>query len=345
MRIAHILWGLTTGGIETMLVNIINHQVESHEVELIIVNDYYHSSLTKQLSSKCKLVQCHRKIGSKNPIPILRLNLYLLRSRPDIVHLHSKGLSRLIIIPCKKVRTIHNTNNQCDEYPKMKRLFAISKAVQDFTKKQGFESVLVENGIPVNSFVQKEEQWKSTGPLHIVQIGRLYINQKGQHILIKAIDKIVHQHHIQDICVHFIGEGEDEQKLKDMINAGKLERYFVFEGVKSQQFLMQHLKDYDLLIQPSLYEGFGLTVAEAMAAKLPVLVSDIEGPMEIIENGKYGLTFHSNDPDALATSIIQFMNNGLSDEIIEKAHQVVAQKYDISLTAENYIKQYQEVIE
>lgn len=345
MKITHVLWGFTTGGIETMLVNIINHQVQSHHVELVLVNDYYHPSLTEKLSEKCKLVRCRRKIGSKNPIPILRLNSHLLRSHPDIVHLHSKGLSRLIFVPCKMVRTIHNTNNKCDEYPKMKRLFAISKAVQDFTKRQGFESVLVENGIPVSLFVQKKVQWSSTGTLHIVQIGRLYIEQKGQDILINAIKDLVHQHHIQNICVHFIGEGEDCQLLMDIVKENNLDNYFVFEGVKTQQHLMQHLKDYDLLIQPSRYEGFGLTVAEAMATRLPVLVSDIEGPMEIIENGKYGMTFHSNDPGDLASSILQFMNNGVSDDLIEKAHRIVAHKYDISFTAENYLRQYQEVIE
>ena len=39
MKITHILWGLTLGGIESMVVNIVNHQSISHKVELIVVND------------------------------------------------------------------------------------------------------------------------------------------------------------------------------------------------------------------------------------------------------------------------------------------------------------------
>ena len=52
---------------------------------------------------------------------------------------------------------------------------------------------------------------------------------------------------------------------------------------------------YDLLVQPSRYEGFGLTVVEGMAAGVPVLVSDIEGPMEVIDKGRHGFAFRSED--------------------------------------------------
>lgn len=344
MRIAHVLWGLTTGGIETMVIHIIEHQVRNHQVALFLVNDYYHESLLSQLSKQCKLIMCGRQVGSKNPLPILKLNYQLFHYHPDIVHLHSKGLSKIIFTPCLKVRTIHATFNSCDEYPKMSRLYSISKTVQDFTYNQGYESILVENGIPVKLFGQKNKQYQAGDVLRIVQLGRLHTQQKGQHLLIEAVEKLVHTYHHTSLRVHFIGDGEDRAMLEDMVMHKGLQDYFTFEGVKSQDYVCQHLKDYDLLVQPSLLEGFGLTVAEAMAAKVPVLVSDIEGPMEIIDHGKYGFSFHANDVDDLALSIKMMMDTGINGDKVEQGHTYVKQKYDVSLTAERYIYEYQQVL-
>ena len=103
----------------------------------------------------------------------------------------------------------------------------------------------------------------------------------------------------------------------------------------------KHLKDYDLLVQPSIYEGFGLTVAEAMAAQLPVLVSDIEGPMEIIDQGKYGLFFKANDQESLANALSGILERGFDEHLVEDAMHYVKSKYDVSVTAEKYVNQYQ----
>ena len=52
-----------------------------------------------------------------------------------------------------------------------------------------------------------------------------------------------------------------------------LEKHVRFLGNQSREYVYSHLKDYDLFVQPSRFEGFGLTVAEAMAACVPVLVT------------------------------------------------------------------------
>ena len=78
-----------------------------------------------------------------------------------------------------------------------------------------------------------------------------------------------------------------------MVQNLHLENEVVFEGLKDQSWVYQNLCNYDLFIQPSRYEGFGLTVAEAIAAKVPVLVSNIEGPLEIIDGGRLGMSFEN----------------------------------------------------
>ena len=65
-----------------------------------------------------------------------------------------------------------------------------------------------------------------------------------------------------------------------------------------------HLTDYDLFVQPSRWEGFGLTVAEAMAAGVPVLVSEGQGPAEVTQGSRYGWLFANGDADDLQRQIV-----------------------------------------
>ena len=136
----------------------------------------------------------------------------------------------------------------------------------------------------------------------------------------------------------------DNYKWKCRGKDYKLEKYVTFEGNKTQDYLSEHLCDYDVAIQPSTHEGFGLTVAEAIAAKVPVLVSDIEGPMEIIDNGRYGMFFKKGDIVDLADKLEIILKRGYDYSMIDPAYDYVKECYDVSITAKKYIEEYKKVI-
>lgn len=340
MKIAHVVWSMLTGGIETMLVNIINEQVKTEDVTLYIINDIWYEPLLEQLSPLCRVMKCKRKKGSKNPLALIKLNYWLWKQNPDVVHVHSYKISDVILDRRKMVRTIHNTNNPCREYPRMKALYAISEVVWADTLKQGFDSTVIENGIHSAAFLKRESKLDRSKTLQLIQISRLLIKQKGQDILIQAIDNLVKRRNRRNLHVTFIGEGEDRVMLEKMVAESNLSAYITFVGQKSQEWLHQHLADFDCLVQPSRFEGFGLTVAEAMAAKVPVLVSNIEGPMEVIGGGRYGMSFKTENAEDLADKIEKIMIDGYDDNMTTKALEWVSAKYDISVTARKYINEY-----
>lgn len=144
--------------------------------------------------------------------------------------------------------------------------------------------------------------------------------------------------------MHFVGDGPDMDKLKEMVSKLSLEDNVVFEGFKDRSWVFDHLCDYDLFLQPSDYEGFGLTVAEACAAKLPVLVSDIDGPLEIINGGKLGMVFRHSDANGLADKLFQFIRDGYDTSIVEKAYQNTLERYGIAKMTQRYIEEYEKVI-
>ncbi|MBQ4392642.1 MAG: glycosyltransferase [Prevotella sp.] len=346
MRIAHVVWGMKTGGVETMLVNIINEQVKTEEVRLFIINDFVDEFIVDKISSLCRIFKLNRKPGDKNPLKIVKLNYWLWRYRPDIIHVHSYQVSKLILGHWNIVRTIHNTGNHPDEYPKMKALYAISDIVKAVTVKQGFPNVkTVYNGINIKDIKSKGQYDVNNGIYQIVQVSRLDVSQKGQDILLNALGILYHSYGLSNYNLHLVGTGDSYAMLKELVIKLGLEKFVIFEGLKDQEFIFNHLCEFDLFIQPSRYEGFGITVAEAMAAKLPVLVSNIEGPMEIIGNGKYGMSFESENVADLADKLRIVLQGGYDYSLIEKAYQHVCDEYDVRNTARKYISEYKQIVQ
>lgn len=346
MKIAHIHWSLGTGGIETMLPDIVNEQAKTNDVALVIINDWVEPSILAKVDrSIVKVVLLNRHEGSKNPMPIIKLNLFLMKFRPDIIHTHAYRIINLVVYPWgKRVRTIHNTHNNCVEYPKFDKLISISKAVQDFTNNQGFESVVADNGITVNRIQNCKNKPFADGKLHFIQVSRLHIEQKGQDILLKALGILKNERGISNFKMHFVGNGGDKALLLKLTHELHLDDEVVFEGLKDQAWVYENLCNYDLFIQPSRYEGFGLTVAEAIAAKIPVIVSNIEGPLEIIDGGRLGLSFENENVSDCAEKIKQFILNGRNNEQVEAAYEYVKNNYDVSVTAQKYLDVYNSVL-
>lgn len=154
---------------------------------------------------------------------------------------------------------------------------------------------------------------------------------------------VKHKFGFDNFVMHFVGDGQDKEMLKQMAHELNLDQEIVFEGLKDQTWVYENLCNFDLFIQPSRYEGFGLTVAEAIAAKVPVLVSNIEGPLEIIDGGRLGLSFENKVATDCANKIVDFIKQGRDEAQVEEAYQYVCDHYDVSVTARKYLEVYQSI--
>lgn len=361
MKIVHVFWGLGFGGIETMLINIANAQAHyGADVHIILINKLYEQTLLDGIDPLVKVHTLNRKLGSKGLGFILRLNKKMILINPDKIHLHgpefygmllsrklrheaSLTLHDLPVSPiwnksffgmCLTIITFGFWNGE-QFVKKIPKLFSISDAVKNaFKEKYGVDSIVIFNGIRTDSFVHKIDFTIST--FKIVQISRLYYQKKGQDLLIKAASKLKGL-----VDVTFIGDGESFDYLKKLTAELHVEKYVHFLGKKSQAYIVDHLKDYNLFVQPSRREGFGLTVAEAMAAKVPVLVSSGQGPAEVTENDKFGWTFENGNIDDLVSKINYIFEHYSEAALkVEAAYEHVRKNYDVSITAKKYIESY-----
>lgn len=345
MKIAHILWSMGTGGTENMVVDIASVQAENNDVCIFVINDWVDEYMLRKLSPKCKVELLRRKPGSKNPLPLLELNWKLWKFHPDLIHLHSSRSINCIKVCSKttKVRTIHGLGNDPEDYRSCTKLISISQAVADFTKSQGFDSIVIPNGIRVNAINHETTQKHNENKLQFIQVSRLHIATKAQDVLIKAI-AMVKADGFDNFTMHLVGDGADYPVLKKMCDDLDVNDIVKFEGRWDQQKIYASLSRYDLFIQSSRNEGFGLTIAEAMAAKVPVLVSNIPGPMEVIDGGRLGLSFENENVSDCAEKIKQFILNGRNNEQVEAAYEYVKNNYDVSVTARKYLDIYNTLI-
>ena len=334
-----------TGGTENMVVDIASVQAENNDVCIFVINDWVEEYMLRKLSPKCKVELLGRKPGSKNPLPIIKLNWKLLRFSPDIIHLHSTRTVNCIKV-CNnvfKIRTIHGLGNDPKDFRSCRKLIAISQAVADFTKKQGYDSIVIPNGIRVRAIGNDFGKDLRKKPYHFIQVSRLEIATKAQDVLIKAIAKLKADG-IDNFVMHLVGDGDDFLVLQNLCEELGVSDIVKFEGRWNQQKIYASLCQYDLFIQSSRNEGFGLTIAEAMAAKVPVLVSNIPGPMEVINGGKLGLSFENENVSDCAVKIKQFILDGRNDEQVEAAYEYVKNNYDVSVTAQKYLEVYKSVL-
>lgn len=356
MVIFHLYYDMIMAGIQTMLVNIANEQVlAGHQVKILILNDAVNQSLYRSLSNKVELVNFGKKVRSKNLYPIVKMNVYLITHHFDILHVHNPRLSRMIFIPIpqnKKCCTLHclcNGRLDSDYLFKFNHNFAISKAVkQDIYDKYKIKAITVYNGIEISCFKNSGTKKSQTdGKFHILQVGRLYTDVKGQDLTIKAIS-LLEKDLRENVVVDFIGDDQNQglESLKLLVKELDLQNQVNFLGLQNQAYVANHICEYDLYVQPSRKEGFGLTVAEAMASKVPVLVSDVAGPMDVIENGTYGFYFKNGEEQDYSNklAVIMKMSTQDIDRLVEKAYQRVADNFDVKVTANNYLMEYQKIL-
>lgn len=343
IKIAHVYWSLTNGGIENMLTDIINYQVNSCNVSLFIINDLIDQSILSRIDKRCKTYLLKRKVGSKTLLPIIKLNWLVWKHKFDILHVHSSTITQYIpFFSGRMLGTVHNTGGSKATFSGCTVLACISKAVYDdmnTTKRQGL--IEIDNGVNLKLIKQRTNK-KQLGVFKIVQVSRLYIKQKGQDILLMAL-KLLKDQGITNICIDFIGSGESEMELIQMIEKFELDGQVCFLGNCSREYIYSHLCEYDLFVQPSRFEGFGLTVAEAMAAKLPVLVSENEGPLEIIDFGKAGYFFKNKDVADLASKIMMFVSHQ-NEDLTEVAYNRIKKQYNVETTSQKYIDLYNNMI-
>jgi glycosyltransferase involved in cell wall biosynthesis len=174
----------------------------------------------------------------------------------------------------------------------------------------------------------------------ILSVAELH-ERKGLKYLIKAMPFVLKMH--KNCKLAIAGTGPELDKLKKTALDENIENKIVFLGFKKD---IPHLmKASDVFVLPSEKEAFGLVLLEAMAAKLPIVASNVGGIPEIVEHKINGELVTPHDAEKLADAILKFFNNkNIIDVYTENGLKKLKEKFDAKMMAKKTEKIYDEVL-
>ncbi len=172
--------------------------------------------------------------------------------------------------------------------------------------------VVIHNGVQIEKFekmqlnaAKKKDELQIPQNFDIVAtVGRL-VPEKGQQYLIDAVQKIIEK--IPHVVFLVIGSGPLKNKLETKVKRLGLNNHVRFLGIRDD--LAEILQTIDLFALPSLNEGMGRVLVEAMACSKPVVASCVGGIRDVVQDNITGVLVPPKDADKLAIAIVDLLKD------------------------------------
>lgn len=175
----------------------------------------------------------------------------------------------------------------------------------------------------------------------VLFVGRL-VYEKGAHVLINAIPKIIDKVNAKFIIV---GSGYMRDQLLSIVKSMGLEHKVLFTGFVDEETLLRLQSCADVSVVPSLFEPFGIVALEAMAARSAVVVSDIGGLAEIVDHDITGIKVYPNNVESLAWGVTKVLaDEKYRNTLRENAYKKIQEKYDWDKIAKQTKQIYKTVL-
>lgn len=376
MNIMFEIFSFNVGGIERLIVDMSSSLIQKgHKVWLCVINDDYTKSMLDALSPEVTVLELGRPVGNKNDIKYMhKLAKYVHNNHIDVIHCHGIncvifsglckiGSHRLVII-----NTVHDSGN----YPKysnfkvwlgnlfLDKTIAISDSVKAeiLTRNVPADKVVtIHNAIDTErfTFIDRHTVFNTevkdspiiSGKIEILNVARFYPDKKGQDLLVYAVEKLIPKYpniHVTFAGDIFKGQQENYDKLQKYIMDKGLTDHFTFLG--NVDDIPALLATGDIFALPSRYEGFGISLIEALATGMPSVASDLEGPAEIMNASdkgvlNLGLLFTPGDADELAVKLEQLIENYM-DYDQRSISEYIVNKYNIDTMTDRHLSVYSE---
>lgn len=275
-------------------------------------------------------------------------NLYLLlkKERPDIVivhgystHLWTKIATGLLGI--KLIHVEHNVErytpfrrwllNKLDKYTT--GYICVSHAIAQHLGQFDVPTdklTVIYNGIDSSRFSSPKDKHE----VYTIGMTARFSRQKDQMTLIKAVERVVKAQN-KVLKLVLLGDGKTKRDCREYVKKHDLELVVEFRTGKFQELASQ----LDLFVLSTNWEGLPLVVIEAMAARIPVVASNVPGVNEIINHGENGFLVDVGDDKQLATAIwscIKAQQQGQLQNIVDQAYRDVCSRFCVGSMLEEY---------
>jgi len=201
--------------------------------------------------------------------------------------------------------------------------------------------VMIHN--PIDFFRESDASSHSLDiPKPFIMTVNIAYPQKNTMTLLKAFHSIAHRIPHRLVLVGRMYDEENE--LTRYVKENRLEHRALFTGRIEDSDLIRLLRNCALYVNPSRYEGFGMTPIEAMGMKVPVL-SSVETALRETTKGLARYYEPADNPFALSEGIMRLLENPPDEEELERNKNAVVEAYHYKKIGEQYWKLFISVIE
>jgi phosphatidylinositol alpha-mannosyltransferase len=288
------------------------------------------------------------------PVAASRVKQWIASGEFDVLHLHEPAIPSLSLLACYAaegalVGTFHAAA------PRQKVAFAIAPllepvieklrariAVSDVARETlrihlDTDAVVIPNGINSKLFKDATPNPRWHKGFNIGFIGRFSEPRKGMDVLLQALPNIARV--IPEFKVLIAGPGEGIEVLQKVNPA--LRNRFEFLGRIDDQEKAAFFKSLDIYVAPNTGgESFGIILAEAMAAAVPIVASDIPAFRDLLGEGEFGALFENENSDDLAKKVIALFHNPSLQERLKTAALQYSVRFDWSQVADEIMNVY-----
>lgn len=166
---------------------------------------------------------------------------------------------------------------------------------------------------------------------------------KGIFELLDAFNSIKTKH--ENCKLMIIGEGHDEQRVKETVSNFELDNSVIFKGKVSPETIQNYYQMADIFTLPSYTEGLPLVVIESMACGLPVVVSTVGGIPELVKDEDNGFLVPPRDSLSLTRKLERLVDSEkLRIKIGNRALETVDDEFNIDKKVDKMIDMYNKLI-
>jgi glycosyltransferase involved in cell wall biosynthesis len=264
-----------------------------------------------------------------DPFCFLAIVKYLMQQKPALVHTHLMhgDLYGIAAARCAGIKTIISSKHNDDAFRVRQplkiinyvlnrntlKIIAISNWIARFTQNaegaahekirtiyygiEPVQTVSDRNALRVSLNMESDD-------IVVGIIARL-VEQKGHRYLIDAFAKAVTENSRMRLLI--VGSGELEEELQKQVKQLGLQDNVVFTGYRTDTAEILHA--IDIFAHPSLWEGFGLSVLEAMNMGKPVVATSVSALPELIDDTVTGFLVPPRDVNSLSEAILNLAGN------------------------------------
>ncbi len=369
MKVLHLISGGDTGGAKTHLISLMKGLDKLIDAKIIC---FLEGSFYKDLKAEGINIEVFEQEKRSDMSVVTRLADEINSQEYDLVHCHGARanfvamfLKRKIDVPM--ITTVHSDYKldfKDNFYKRMvfttlntlalkqfKYYIAISDTFKEMLVDRGFKRdniYIAYNGIDLDKdldIVPKEEYLSQQainykGQTLVTIVARLD-QVKDHETFIKGAEIVLKER--QDVTFLIAGDGNDEERLKELVKTKGLEDHIIFLGFVSDPYSLFNAVDINTLT--SVSESFPYVILEGARMKTTIVSTKVGGVSQLIQDGENGFLIDIGSEEQFAEKINYLLDNKEKIKPMgEKLFEAVEKNYSSDAMAEAHIAIYEEIL-